>query len=201
MVLNVPARRGWNGWTLARRLRVALLSLSLLLLLAALALVMVLRKADRVLTDQVQRTFPARLAASQLLTSLVDQETGLRGFALTGDQDFLEPYRQGLVDEQAARAALERLIRPDAPARLSLLTVDAAITAWRDQYAALRIDGQSGSGTDDTIQFGRQLFERVRQTNAALDAELTDQLTSARRAAERDRHIVVAVLAAMALVV
>ena len=60
-------------------------------------------QADRAQSDQVQRTFPARLAASQLLASLVDQETGLRGYALTGDQQFLEPYRQGLVDEQAAQ--------------------------------------------------------------------------------------------------
>ncbi|MCY7299028.1 MAG: CHASE3 domain-containing protein, partial [Ilumatobacteraceae bacterium] len=98
VVLRVSVRRKWSGWTLARRLRVALAALSVLLVLAGLTLVVVLRQADRALSDQAQRTFPARLAASQLLASLVDQETGLRGYALTGDQQFLEPYRQGLVD-------------------------------------------------------------------------------------------------------
>jgi signal transduction histidine kinase len=197
VVVTVPVR-GWSDWTLARRLRVAIVAFSLLLLLAGLALVVALREADQALSDQVQRTFPARLAASQLLTSLVDQETGLRGYALTGDEQFLEPYREGLVDEQAARAALERLVRPDDPARLALLTVDAAIEAWREQYASLRIGGVSDSGTDSTIQFGRQLFERVRQTNVGLDAELEDQLTSAQEAADRDRRLVVAALALMA---
>ena len=201
VVLKVPERRGWSDWTLARRLRVALVALSVLLVLAALTLVVVLRQADRALSDQARRTFPARLAASQLLASLVDQETGLRGYALTGDQQFLEPYRQGLVDEQLARATLERVVQPDDPARLSLLTVDAAITAWRDQYASLRTDGEIGTGTDSSIQFGRQLFDRVRQTNAELDAQLARQLTSAREAADRDRHVVVAVLALMAVVV
>ena len=196
----MPVRR-WSGWTLARRLRVALAALSLLLVLAGLTLVTVLRQADRALSDQAQRTFPARLAASQLLTALVNQETGLRGYALTGDQQFLEPYRQGLVDEQAARAALDRVVQPADPARLSLLTVDAAITAWRDQYASLRTDGQIGTGTDSSIQFGRQLFDRVRQTNADLDAQLARQLTSAREAADRDRHAVAVVLALMAAVV
>ena len=196
----VPVMRGWSGWTLARRLRVALAALSFLLVLAGITLVMVLRQADRSLSDQAQRTFPARLAASQLLTSLVDQETGLRGYALTGDQQFLAPYRQGLIDEQAARSALDRVVPPDDPARLSLLTVDAAITAWRDQYASLRTAGgpSNGSGTDSTIQFGRQLFERVRQTNAGLDAQLALQLTSAQQAADRDRHLVAVVLALMA---
>ncbi len=195
----MSAGRGWSTWTLARRLRVALVALSLLLALAGITLVAALRQADRALSDQAQRTFPARLAASQLLTSLVDQETGLRGYALTGDQQFLEPYRQGLVDEQAARAALEQVVRPDDPARLSLLTVDAAITAWRDQYASLRIDGDNGSAVDNTIQFGRQLFERVRETNADLDAQLSSQLASAQRAADRDRDLVAVVLILMAV--
>ena len=193
---------GWSGWTLARRLQVALVAFSLLLLLAGLALVIVLREADRALSDQAQRTFPARLAAAQLLTSLVDQETGLRGYALTGDQQFLEPYRKGLVNEQTARAALERVVRPGDPARLSLLTVDASITAWRDQYASLRTDGDNGDGgTDITIQFGRQLFDRVRQTNGDLDAQLARQLNSAQESADRDRHLVVVVLALMAVAV
>ena len=196
----MPAGRTWSGWTLARRLRSALGALSLVLVLAGLALVVVLRQADRALSEQVQRTFPARLAASQLLASLVDQETGLRGYALTGDQQFLEPYRQGLVDEQAARATLDRVVPFDDPARLALLSVDAAITAWRDQYASLRTDGEVASGTDSSIEFGRQLFDRVRQTNADLDAQLARQLASAQDAADRDRHVVAVVLGLMAVV-
>ena len=189
VVLSVPVWRGWSGWTLARRLRVVLVALSLLLVLAGLSLVVVLRRADRALSDQAQRTFPARLAASQLLTSLVDQETGLRGYALTGDQQFLAPYRQGLVDEQTARAALDRVVPPGDPSRLSLLTVDAAITAWRDQYASLRTGGGNGGSTDSTIQFGRQLFERLRQTNADLDAAFTQQRVLGHRAGVQ-RHAV-----------
>ena len=33
----------------------------------------------------------------------------------------------------------------------------------------MRTDEQIGGGTDDTIQFGRELFERVREANAGLD--------------------------------
>ena len=193
----------WSEWTLARRLRVALLGLSLVLVLAGLALIVVLRQADQALTEQAQRTFPARLAASQLLTSLVDQETGLRGYALTGDQQFLEPYRKGLTDGQAARAELERLVGSDDPARLSLLTVDAAITAWREQYASLRIDGDNGTGTgtDSTIQFGRELFDRLRRTNAELDAQLARKLERAQETADRDRRLVAVALGLMAVAV
>jgi signal transduction histidine kinase len=189
----------FSGWTLARRLRFALGSLSLLLLVAGLAIVVVLRQADRALSDQTQRTFPARVAASQLLTSLVNQETGLRGYALTRDKKFLDPYRQGLVDEQQSRERLEHYVRPDDPARIALLTVDAAITAWRDQYASFRAGEFDGDGADDTIEFGRELFERVRQTNSALDVQLSGQVGAAQREADRDRQLVLVVLGLMAL--
>jgi signal transduction histidine kinase len=192
--------RGWGGWTLAARLRAALAALSLGLLLAGLALVLVLRQADRAVTDQTRRTYPARVAASQLLTSLVDQETGLRGFALTDDERFLEPYRNGLVAEQQARAELERYIRPTEPVRLALASVDAAIRAWRDQYASLRIAGGE-TPTDSTIQFGRELFERVRETNAALDQQLGDQVEAAREQADQKRRLVLGILGVMALAV
>jgi signal transduction histidine kinase len=179
---------------------VALAALTILLLLAGLALVLVLRQADHALSDQTQRTFPARVAASQLMTSLVDQETGLRGYALTRDKRFLDPYRQGIIDEQAARARLERYVLPEDRARLALLTVDAAITAWRDQFASLRTAGvETGVDDDSTIQFGRELFDRVRQTNEALDARLAEQVSSAQEKADRDRQIVLLVLALMAV--
>ncbi|MDP1793293.1 MAG: ATP-binding protein, partial [Acidimicrobiales bacterium] len=171
------------------------------LLLAGAALVIVLRQADRALSNQTQRTFPARRAASQLLTSLVDQETGLRGFALTGDNQFLEPYREGLVDEQAARAELELYIRPGDAGRIALVTTDAAITAWRDQYASLQTAGVNTELSDSTIRFGKELFERVRQTFDALDAQLASEVTASQRQADDDRRLVVAVLAVMAVAV
>jgi signal transduction histidine kinase len=199
VALTVLRSRGWDSWTLARRLRAALIALSLLLLVAGIALVSVLREADQAVSEQTKRTFPARVAASELLTSLVDQETGLRGYALTRDERFLQPYREGLVDEQAARAQLEAFVRPDDEARLALVTVDAAITAWRDQYASLRTEGVGAGDSDVTLEFGRELFERVRETNAGLDAQLAAQVREAQSTGERDRQVVLGVLALMAV--
>ena len=193
---------GRGGWSLARRLGVALAALCVVLVFAGVALIVVLRQADRALSEQTQRTFPARLAGSQLLTALVDQQTGLRGYALTGDDQFLDPYRRGLVAEQKARARLDRYVLPGDRARLALLTVDAAITAWRDQYASLHTTGSTPVGSDAaTIRFGQQLFERVRETTSALDGELAAKVDDSRREARHDRQLVVFVLALMALAV
>jgi signal transduction histidine kinase len=193
--------RVFGGWTLARRLRTALAAFSLLLLVAVIVVVFVLRQADHALSEQTQRILPAREAASQLLTALVDQETGLRGYAITHKQIYLQPYQQGLANENTARARLERYVGHNDPARLDLLSVDAAITAWRQEYAELRLrDVLSGSATT-TIEFGRVLFERVRATNAGLDTSLAKEAQAAQQKAKNDRRLVVIVLAALAVAV
>jgi len=44
--------------------------------------------------------------ANDLLTAMLDQETGLRGYALTGLREYLKPYERGQADfERALRAA------------------------------------------------------------------------------------------------
>jgi methyl-accepting chemotaxis protein len=43
-------------------------------------------------------------ASGDLLTAMLDQETGVRGYALTAAPDFLEPYKLG-------RQAFERALR------------------------------------------------------------------------------------------
>lgn len=190
-----------TDWGLQRRLRVAVAALAVVLLLTGLALVVTLVQADHALSRPSERSYPARRAAAQLLTSLVDQETGLRGFALTGDEQFLTPYRDGLVTEQAKRAELERYIDMDDSARLALVTVDAAVTAWRDQYASLQTATTRAAPDDPTIQFGRELFERVRQTFADLDSELANEIQRATNDAAASRQVVVLVLVVIGVVV
>ena len=42
---------------------------------------------------------PAALDAQALDSALLNQETGLRGYALSGQQDFLQPYTEGMAAE------------------------------------------------------------------------------------------------------
>src|SRR5450755_291833 len=47
----------------------------------------------------VDRIGPAQLAALNLENALVNQETGVRGYALSGQARFLQPYQSGLLAE------------------------------------------------------------------------------------------------------
>ena len=46
-------------------------------------------------SDAVQHTLEVKNSLAQLLSTLQDAETGQRGFLLTGDDAFLQPYVRG----------------------------------------------------------------------------------------------------------
>ena len=58
---------------------------------------------------------PAALEAQELYSALLNQETGVRGYALSGQPAFLAPYTEGLASEQAVPAQLRKLL-PQLPA-------------------------------------------------------------------------------------
>jgi diguanylate cyclase (GGDEF)-like protein len=72
-------------------------------------------------------------AAQSMLIARLDLETGLRGFLLTGQRQFLRPYREGLGDYRAARARLAGELEPDSP-EARLLAEESRLTrSWLRQ--------------------------------------------------------------------
>ena len=83
--------------------------IALLVVLTALTTVSLVRLAGA--QTRVTSTFwEASRASSRLLTAYLDQETGVRGYLLTGDVQFREPYTRGLPEEEEAAGALARLL-------------------------------------------------------------------------------------------
>jgi signal transduction histidine kinase len=153
-----------------------------------------LTSAREVLLDRVS---PALDAGQRLSVALLDQETGIRGYDLTGRDDFLEPYRAGVLAEADALAALRST--PD----LGGLTpdIDAVVTAaqrWRVDYAEPTIAATTGSAAvmPDPVQ-GRALFDAVR---VRVDILLSD-LEAAQAAARADVGAAAAFLLAAAIAV
>lgn len=93
---SAPALSSPSRLTL--RARVALLCVVVGGLLAVLAGgAAVVANANRDHIDTILNTTgPLRADAESLLTTLVDQETGVRGYAVTGDPADLAPYQEGL---------------------------------------------------------------------------------------------------------
>ncbi|HEX8932756.1 MAG TPA: CHASE3 domain-containing protein, partial [Pseudonocardiaceae bacterium] len=111
MTDSTPQRsRGiWSRWSLRRWLAVIgaiCISAAIVAIVAGGLAIAQLSAARWTLVDGLD---PALLNAQALSAALVNQETGIRGFAATGNKDFLTPYHQGRQQEDAALAILRRL--------------------------------------------------------------------------------------------
>ncbi|SFB79489.1 CHASE3 domain-containing protein [Pseudoalteromonas denitrificans] len=85
--------------------------------------------------------------ASNLLISIskdiVDQETGERGFLITGDEDFLSPYKEGQLNYQAHISELKSLIlnSPKKSQVTNLINkIEMLANQWETKVATPEID-------------------------------------------------------------
>ncbi|MGA5293676.1 sensor histidine kinase [Streptomyces koyangensis] len=154
----------------------------------AVAGVLLSRTNDRT-NELVDRIQPARSIAFQLQKSLLDQETGVRGYVLSGDTSFLTPYEEGREGERDHIARIERYIGGDARFAEDVERIEKAAGEWRREQAepliaAVREGGpQAATAVDVTeskLQFDyiRDLFDaqqsHLEEARAATRAELND---------------------------
>ena len=147
-----------------------------LVVLSLVGLGIVARVSIRNRDDAIARGREADLArelVARLDTALADQETGQRGFLLTGLPQFLEPYTTGRADEirlvRALRARTSGIADLDAH-------VDAVVVAarrWRTDAAEDEIELRSAGDTNAVTAAvasgeGKQLFDELRDRSDAL---------------------------------
>ena len=161
---------------------VGLLAGAIALLLAVNVATFVMIQRTAAFNDQVERSQQVRRAARTLLLSLIDAETGLRGYLLTGRQEFLGPYSRAEVSVAEHMEDLERLTADD-----SLLQSQAPpmLEASRDKFAemdrtlALARTGRTAEALDAIRSGeGRASMEAIRARMAAIDQIENERLAS-----------------------
>ena len=95
--------------TLQRRL-LLILTIGLLLTLGVVAYTCRAALGYDRLNDQVQRTHEVKEELSAVLRLVVDAESGQRGYLITDDPVYLEPYRQATSQIDARLARLDNRI-------------------------------------------------------------------------------------------
>jgi PAS domain S-box-containing protein len=113
-------------------------------------------------------------------TLLIDQETGLRGYVITGEQDFLDPYRQSQLSIVPTLGALSGLVS-DTPTQLDLIgALRTNYDRWL-RYASALIDVRDQGGDYAAIvkqREGKQLMDAMRaqvQSLLRMQVQLRDQ--------------------------
>src|SRR6266852_410908 len=172
-----------NRWPLSRIVGVAVSALLFFsvaaVVVGGIALLQLHSNRDRV----VNTLDPAALQAQQLDTALLDQETGVRGYALSGQQDFLAPYTDGVTEEKNAVRALQAVINQlPGTAVADLNSVIAQAQYWRIHYAEPTINQVSRTGKPGVspgILSGKADFDALRGKIVTLQADISAGRSSA----------------------
>ncbi|MEV6396172.1 ATP-binding protein [Streptomyces sp. NPDC051907] len=160
---RLPRARAFSSWTTRRWLRVGVaVSLTVLALLGSTG-AWVLERTTSLSDDLVNVQSPALSTSLRLESALLNQETGIRGYGLTGTPEFLAPYRSGLADQATSTASLADLLHGDAAGLKDLKIVQDAAEAWQERIA--RPIAASPAGTPS-----RLTAERAAEAKEAFDA-------------------------------
>ncbi|WP_431961406.1 sensor histidine kinase [Actinacidiphila sp. bgisy160] len=164
---DVRGQGPFSAWTTRRWLLVGVsLALAVLTALGALG-IWALDRSSSLTAQLVDVRSPALVDSVRLEAALVNQETGVRGYGLSGRREFLDPYTQGTADERTALGRLRPLVRGDSRAAADLDAVLRAAAAWqqliaRPVAAASATPGEPVPIATERADEGRASFDRVR---------------------------------------
>lgn len=168
--------------------------LVLVVISAAVAVTAALRSVDESRALVTARLLPASVQSRALLVALVDQETGQRGFVLTGDEAFLEPYRTGQIELAVRLSELRSDFQGDPGMARAIGRVAAAASTWRRVGASPEIQARRSGDVrraQDLVRLGRgkAAFDRVRARVAELQAliDTRNERAQARIASDLDQ--------------
>lgn len=188
-----------RGRQLGRRL-VIIVSL-VLVLLAAVAALILMQGVNRQLADVIH-TYNVRNHARELTNALSEAESSQRGYVLTRDPVYLDPYRRAASSIEERLLTLTALSKDD-PAQAGRIASIARDIADKSAEMARTVDlveSQRGAEARSLIQtgIGERVMDDVRSTLERFIAE-EDQTLLDRNAAidESRRWLVTALIAAL----
>ena len=132
----------------------------------------------------VNHTLEVLAAADGLLSAAVDMETGMRGYLLTGEEEFLVPYRDGKQNFFMTLIKLNQMVSDNSAQVVRLKETKQIIQNWIDQVSEPNIlerrEIQTGGRSLDDIgdlmarKTGKTFFDAFRMQIAAFkEVELT----------------------------
>src|SRR5271170_5864361 len=177
---RADARRRWPLSRIVAVAVLALLAFSVASVVAGgIALVNLHAARNRV----INVIDPASQAADQLDNALVNQETGVRGYALSAQLSFLSPYTDGTAAENTALNSLRQLASQLPAATTSdINAVAQQAHLWRIHYAEPTISQVSRTKKpvlSPDIVTGKTDFDALRAKVTTLERDITSARSSA----------------------
>lgn len=93
----------------------------------------------------VDRTDQVVASSNRLYRLLIDMETGVRGYLVTGDDVFLQPYYEGALEINAEYQKVYALVSDNPPEKVRLESIRAGYVGWQ-HYAEQMIQSRRTNG-------------------------------------------------------
>ncbi len=184
------------------RRRIAVVASLCLMLAAAAAALFLVRTVDNQLAD-ITQTHEVRQQARELLLSIVDAETGQRGYLLTRDASYLEPYTRAVASMDDTYARLLSLVQDKESQRLRVESLGPSLEAKRNEMAQT-ISYVAGNRLADALELtrsdaGEELMRSIRTAIRTFTAEEDARLLERNAQMQGYRFgLVAAIIAAIA---
>ena len=125
-----------------------------------------------------ERVFDESRAAARMQTAMLDQETGLRGFALTRERPYLQPFIDGVRDFNDAAADARELAANGEQRRL-IGRVTRAANRWRQlaeqDIGFVGLQPGKGALRPPKIRERKELFDEFRRESDRLQRQLEEE--------------------------
>ncbi|MBD2088726.1 CHASE3 domain-containing protein [Microcoleus sp. FACHB-1515] len=140
----------------------------------------------------IQHSYQVRSSLDAVLSTLKDAETGQRGYIITGEAQYLEPYQTAIAQIDAQLGELRTLVSPSdsltahdsqQQARLAQVetTIEARLAVLRSAIEARRKSGETAAEEMVRSGQGKALMDSTRQQIAAMQRQETDRLAQAQQ--------------------
>lgn len=194
-----------RGWSLRQRV-IALLAVVGILLVGLAAVEGVMAARNRTQVDALlNKTGPLRVQSQELLNALLDQETAVRGYAVSGDRADLAPYDAGVRQERDVVTSMRALLADYPRIDDDLRIVEARAEQWRQSVAqpVVTTTAQRGTAAGQALitEDARQQFDDVRAAVEDLQAEILNARESNAREVRSTGNLLAVLLIVAALVV
>ncbi len=176
-----------QSWTFGKRIAFGFgVSVAILFVVGAVAY----RSTDMLIANDhmVTHTHAVLEDLAHLLSLAKDVETGQRGFILTGDEVYLEPYQSGTAALASVVADLRKLTA-DNPRQQARLDEAEPLIAAKLAYAKRTIDLRRTQGFDATLKViltgeGKREMDDLRKVALAIEREERELLSQRSESAE-----------------
>ena len=146
-----------------------------------------------------------------MVAAMVDRETGVRGYLLSGDEGFLAPYTAGTENYQKAFDTVVKLTSDNATQQKRLAELDAMVKGWTEEIAGREIALMKDPATVEQARAmeiggaGKKWMDGIRAKAAEIAADeealLTQRSDAAAEAADSARMTILQGAVAMAVAV